>query len=252
MNRPEECGQELLLQAEFDGELDAAQAAQLAAHRERCPQCQAAARELAQSRQIMRGVTRHTLSPQARAALLAAIPRESSVVPFERTAKRWRTLSAVLTGALAATIVAAFLVGRPPDIEARLLDSHLRALRGPALLTDVAASSHHTVKPWFAGRLNYAPIVKDLDAFGFVLLGGRIDVVDGQQVAVVAYQAGRHTIDVFELPSTSVPSGMWFPSQREQGFNLRHWNEGELSLWCISDLAGDELDAFVARWRSST
>ena len=45
------CDMVLLVQAEFDGELDAAQAAALAAHRAGCPVCQAAGHELAEARE---------------------------------------------------------------------------------------------------------------------------------------------------------------------------------------------------------
>ncbi len=253
MNGPVPCGQELLLQADFDGELDAAQAAQFAAHRAQCPQCQAAAERLAEARARMRGAPRHAAPAELRDRVLAGIaPAAQSAVTAIRP-RRVRSVSTwlagALGGALAATLLVALLVNRGSGIEDRLLDSHLRALRSPALLTDVVASSHHTVKPWFAGKLSYAPVVKDLD--GYTLLGGRVDVVDGRQVAVIVYRAGPHVIDVFEWPA-SAASTLPLGASRDSGFNLRHWTDGDMTFWCVSDLAPEELDAFVAHWRRAT
>src|SRR5260370_22759517 len=55
MNAAAECDKVLLVQAELDGELDAAAAAALAAHRADCPVCRAAAAELAQARALFAG-----------------------------------------------------------------------------------------------------------------------------------------------------------------------------------------------------
>jgi anti-sigma factor RsiW len=115
-------------------------------------------------------------------------------------------------------------------------------------LVDVASSEHHTVKPWFAGQIDFAPPVKDLEAFGYRLTGGRVDVVAGRNAAVLVYEAGAHKIDVSIQPraagSASAPAEL-------RGFNVRRLEEGELSVWAVSDLNARELDAFVEHWRSA-
>jgi anti-sigma factor RsiW len=114
-------------------------------------------------------------------------------------------------------------------------------------LIDVVSSDHHTVKPWFAGKVDFAPVVKQIPGGDYVLKGGRVDVVADRAAAVLVYQAGRHTIDVYMWPSSVAPGGV-FRSSPQDGFNLRHWEEGDLSVWCVSDMGAAELETFAERW----
>ncbi len=57
--------------------------------------------------------------------------------------------------------------------------------------------------------------MKQLDAHGYVLKGGRVDVVNARTAAVLVYQAGRHTVELFIWPenhrvpenAAAIPSG---------------------------------------------
>ena len=87
------------------------------------------------------------------------------------------------------------------DVAAEIVSAHIRALMAPQPI-DVASSDHHTVKPWFNGKLAFAPTVVDLGAQDFPLVGGRIDVVKGAPVASLVYSHGKHLISLTEMSNT--------------------------------------------------
>lgn len=78
---------------------------------------------------------------------------------------------------VAASFIGALLAGARAlayctlGIADAIVSAHIRALMAPQP-TDV----HHMVKSWFNGKLAFAPVVEDLAAEGFALIGARIDV----------------------------------------------------------------------------
>ena len=275
MNTQLECERTLLVQADFDGELDAAQAAALQGHLAECAMCQGVQAQLVRSRALLRAAPRYAASSELREALrTAAAKGASGVMSGEHDGKavraadteragsswrhdgrsptsRWRTglgWGSAVAAALFASVV--LLVPRSPDVGAQLVSNRLRALQVESHLIDVASTDHHTVKPWFAGKVDFAPPVKQLDSDGYVLKGGRVDIVAGGPAAVLLYQAGRHLIDVYIWPA-SRGSGGPFPSRQVDGFNLRHWQDGDLAVWCVSDISASELARFAERWQAT-
>ena len=130
-------------------------------------------------------------------------------------------------------------------VETELVRHHVRALQvGP--VTEVASSDRHTVKPWFQGRVDYAPPVFDLATDGFPLLGGRIEHVRGQRVATLAYAHNRHVIDVFIWPSSTTQA----PARRSsRGFSVVTWSDESMQYWVVSDTDRQEMESFVKFWQ---
>ena len=123
-----------------------------------------------------------------------------------------------------------------------LVSAHVRALmKGP--LVEVLSSDRHTVKPWFAGRVDFAPKVKDLAARGFPLEGGRVDGVSGRRAAVLAYRHERHEIDVFVWVAAAPSPAVTMDVAR--GYRVARWTEGDLGYAAVSDMEEGELLAFV-------
>lgn len=137
----------------------------------------------------------------------------------------------------------------PPVLVEELLASHVRSQMLAAHLVDVESSDRHTVKPWFEGKLDYSPEVRDLAGQGFTLVGGRLDYVDHRPVAVLIYQRRKHLINLFSLPATqgsSSPPSAW----TSQGYHFLSWSNSGMTYWAVSDLNETELREFVELMRN--
>jgi anti-sigma factor RsiW len=256
------CDKVLLVQAEFDGELDAAAAASLAAHRGGCPVCQAAAAELEQARTLLgRGDLYRPMLDDARARLMAqlnAAQRRAAPQSSAPTGTWWHGLvhwwQSVAGFALGAACAAALLltIGMPQssDIADQIVASHIRSLQ-PGHLEDVVSTDRHTVKPWFDGRTDFAPPVKDLVAEHFPLIGGRLDYIGGRPVAALIYQRDKHLINLFIWPAGDAVAATSPETGAQQGYNFVRWTAGGMRLWAVSDIEAAQLREFAKDWQRS-
>jgi len=112
----------------------------------------------------------------------------------------------------------------------------------------VVSTDRHTVKPWFEGKLDFAPPVKDLAAQQFPLTGGRLDVLDGRAVAAMVYLRGTHPINLLAWPAGKEPDSAPV-TQDAKGFTTIHWVQNGMVLWAVSDLERSQLEEFVRQWR---
>ncbi len=242
----------LLVQADVDGELTPAEAARVAAHLDHCGGCaELQGRLLALTQRMRREAPYHAVSDALQAAVRQRLaPHAPAVRPAwwqRRPRLRFGPFGSFGAGfALAACLT--LLVVLPggaglPDI---VVANHIRALQ-PGHLLDVASTDQHTVKPWFDGRLDFAPPVKDLKADGFPLAGGRLDYLTGRAVAALVYGRRQHTIDLFVWPSGgNAGSGQG----SRNGYNFQRWSLDGMALWAVSDLSAQELAEFVRIWRT--
>jgi anti-sigma factor RsiW len=231
--------QEMLVQAELDGELDVAATAALMSHVATCPGCADLRQRLASLQTRLRA----DITPETAPAALREFLR-AQLKPRPILWKRPRV--AFAAGLAVAASVALLLPRTPPD---PLLDQavalHIRALQ-PGHLLDVTASDQHVVKPWFDGRIDFAPNVKDLAAQGFPLLGGRLDYLARRPAAVLVYGRDRHMIDLFISKGPPLAN-----AATQDGYNAIGWSEGDLSLLAVSDLNAADLQAFTNLYRAT-
>jgi anti-sigma factor RsiW len=243
------CDMVLLAQAEFDGELDAAQAAELAAHRADCAECRAAEADLARAGELLRPALYQSAPAELRQRVLsrlqtgapASAPQARPRWPFAG----WRppALGFGLGAACAAALMLVVLSPAEQGLTDQVIASHVRALQ-PGHLEDVASTDRHTVKPWFDGRLDFAPPVRDLATAGFPLKGGRLDYIGARAVAALVYQRDKHVIDLFVWPakgtSVSTPAGA-----ERSGYNIVHWTQDGMDFWAVSDVEPNQLRDFA-------
>jgi len=202
------------------------------------------------SRLIRQEATRHVpppaLAERIRAGLHSADDAPTRVTPKPKTRPRWLQALA-LFGAGAATawgLSFVLLVGTASNaLGDAVTDGHIRSLMA-GHLTDVASSDHHTVKPWFAGKLDFSPPVVDLAAEGHPLIGARLDFIEGRAVAALVYRSGQHIVNLFVWPDSK--GGSSAPQLlARRGYNMVYWNEGGMQAWAVSDLNAAELQAFA-------
>lgn len=196
------------------------------------------------------GALYHRAPPGLRARVRASLPRESPRL----FAFAWDSLATAgaqtwFRGALAgialgvlATSAAVWTRPAPADpLAQEIVASHVRALLSQHAI-DVASSDQHTVKPWFNGRLDYAPPVLDLAPQGFPLVGGRVDYVGHRSVAVLVYRYRKHPIDLYVFPDAG---GAAAPAARSaDGYSVARWHRAGMAYWAITDADASHLRAF--------
>ena len=237
-----------LLPGYFDSELDLVHTLEIEDHLRTCAACTSAleadrALRATIARSNLRFATPPILARNLREAVANTFPLEKS------TRKRWTWNWSLATAA--ALILCAVLTWKlvPGAVSTRTNSSaiadeaiaeHIRALM-PGHLSDVESTDQHTVKPWFDGKLDFAPPVENFSAQGFPLIGGRLDYLDHHPAAALVYQRRKHFISVFLLPATGEPDRAESQTT-ELGYNVISGARGAMNYWLVSDLNPAELE----------
>ncbi|HJQ27339.1 MAG TPA: anti-sigma factor [Blastocatellia bacterium] len=230
-----------------DGELGLLTAVEVERHLQDCAIC---SREY-ESHRALRAALRadgqlYVKAPAQLGKRVQAAVRQAAKGEAGARRPSWQWLSAAAAALLIAGAVAVTLLATRSErdrLAGEVIASHVRSLMA-SHLTDVPSGDQHTVKPWFNGKLDFSPPVKDLASEGFPLLGGRLDYLDGRAVAAVVYQRRQHTINVFIWPAAT-ERGNAAGEMSRQGYNLIHWATAGMSYWAVSDLNSAELRQFV-------
>jgi anti-sigma factor RsiW len=238
-----------LIEPYLDDELDAASSVGLQEHLTTCESCsETHARYLGLRGDIrMKGLYYEApagLRDRIQGALRQASRSESRESrPGRVRPWRWIAVAASILLAVSLAWNLALLRSRPASsdlLTQNVLSSHVRSLIGDHLL-DVPSSDQHRVKPWFNGKVDFSPNVKDFTAQGFPLVGGRIDYLANRPVAALVYRRRQHVINLFTWPSDAA-GGEAEPARN--GYNVVHWSKGGMTYWAVSDLGIGELQQF--------
>jgi len=228
------------LQVFLDGELDLTKSLEMEKHLRECSECSQSYDSLRLLQQSLRNDSLRFQPPvDLEKRVRSALRRENG---SHAQTFRWRWLIPALTAAALAIVFAGYLLTRTSTddlVSSEIVSSHVRSLMTSNHLIDVPSEDPHTVKPWFDGKLDFSPPVKDLTVQGFALVGGRLDYISNRPVAVLIYQRRKHLINVFIWPAANGDSRP--AAQVRQGYNLIHWTRSGMTYWAASDLNLAEL-----------
>ncbi|HVY05310.1 MAG TPA: anti-sigma factor [Burkholderiales bacterium] len=210
---------------------------------------------------IREKATRHAAPPHLRARVsgmlsqegigLAARPPKPAVRQPEPWRRWFNMAGAFAVGMLLSVTVLLVVRGGAEDgrMAQTIVDAHVRSLLGEHLV-DVKSSDRHTVKPWFTGKLDYAPPVIDL-APEIPLVGGRLDYLGQRPVSALIYKLNLHTVNVFVWPANGETSkDVTFYAR--QGFNVAYWVANGMQFWAVSDANVGELRKVTDRLIAAT
>jgi anti-sigma factor RsiW len=231
-----------------DGELDAAGILELEKHILDCPACALVWRNAQTLKKSLKQDSLFfTAPPELRRRIKAELHSQIEIAP-RWSFWNWNWLTTATTSVATACLALLLTLSLTrPSAEQRftleIVSSNIRSLMADHML-DVVSTDQHTVKPWFNGKLDFSPPVKDLAAQGFPLIGGRLDYIGGRSVAALVFHRNKHVINLFIWPLNGKNSkAAAFPSI--QGYNVIHWSEAEMTFWAVSDLNEKELMEFV-------
>lgn len=228
-------------------------------HLKSCKSCSATLADYRRMAQMLKAEGRAPLPADLAARISAALDQVETTGPLSlgrglngvlsgfgsQLAARFSRQAAMLAAVCLVSVFATYGVmtaaHRSDGIEHDILNAHLRSLLLDSPV-QVASADQHTVRPWFAGRVDFAPAVRDLAADGFPLIGGRLDYVDDRRVGALVYRHGRHLINVFAWasPGNDQPPQL----STRSGYNIVAWMKQGVAYWAVSDLNQDELQKF--------
>jgi anti-sigma factor RsiW len=236
-----------LLNSLVDDELPAVEAEAVKTHLQHCAECQHEYQLIFDLHKTISKVPRYSVPESLATQVSNQIASFDENHPTSLVWNRWLTL--------AGTHVAAALIGagiffsiwslpdNPAPLQDYIISAHVSSLMKQKL-TQITTGDTHTVKPWFAGKVDYAPPVYDLNTEGFPLIGGRVDQFDDRKVAVLVYQRRKHWISLFI--DVSAANAQQFEQElwSHNGYNVVTMQQGDFIYSAVSDLSAVELEIF--------
>jgi anti-sigma factor RsiW len=171
--------------------------------------------------------------------------------PSAAARRRW-WLPAASALAAALVVLLAMRVVKPDFVQRDTLfdeavNDHLRVVASQHPV-DIESGGLHQVKPWFTGRLDFAPPVAFAGDDDFPLRGGGIAYVGERRAALFLFARRLHHISLLVFPA----EGMALPARAERvtrGFNVIVWRQGGFGFALVSDVSRGELETLAAKLR---
>jgi anti-sigma factor RsiW len=177
-----------------------------------------------------------------------------------RPSRAKRVARSVGTMALGAAVAVLVLFGwharsQGETMVAEAVGDHLRVLYRDRLV-EVESGGIHQVKPWFEGRLDFAPALSFGGDDDFPLLGGSVGYFVDRKAATFVFKRRLHLITLFMFRGQGLP---WPAVALERigrtrgilrtsnGFHVLLWQDGDLGYALVSDVDERDLKALAAK-----
>jgi len=241
-----------LIAAHLDGELDVVRDAKVIAHLDQCPACaEAALAHAAGCGLIQEKLPRYSAPPELHASIRSALQAEAEPTTQRQIFPFFAKVLGLAASLAFATFVG-FAWGNARSHAERLVDEavsdHIRSLQVDHL-TDVTSTDQHTVKPWFAGKVDFSPPVIDLAAAGFPLVGGRLEHLDGQPAVALVFHRRQHAINLYIWPANA--SAFATHQAERTGYHVESWSQNGFHFLAVSEIPAAELAQFAETFRTN-
>jgi anti-sigma factor RsiW len=150
-------------------------------------------------------------------------------------------------------------VGGAGEMVTEAVNDHLRVVSSSHPV-EIESGGIHQVKPWFTGRLEFAPRVAFSGDAEFPLVGGSIGYFRDRKAAVFVFKRRLHTITLLVFPA----DGLDWPTDRRiqvgplsideessRGFSTLLWRDGGLGYALVSDVNSHDLELLASRLNGS-
>jgi anti-sigma factor RsiW len=243
------------LLAAIRGQLGETERARIDRHLETCAECtRIFERERALDQALGKRPT-HALPNALRERLAAQVTRAMPVasVASVTRGRRFARSAAIFGPSLAAVVLGLLLVRQWANpnqgLVSEAVNDHLRVLYAEHPV-EIESGGIHQVKPWFTGRLDFAPVLSFSGDEEFPLEGGAIGLFVDRKAATFIFKHKLHSITLFvfrsdgldwPLRSNAALGALPCTSARARGFNTLLWRDGDLGYALVSDVDMAEL-----------
>ena len=248
--------------------LDPALRAEVRLHLEGCAGCRRAEEaERTLDELLERRLPRYTAPEGLRRNLAALAEEHPRPAPPRPAAPRWSRRVAPALAAGLALVSGALLVERRVDRQSAALaavtgeavSDHLRVLASQHPV-EIESGGPHQVKPWFEGKLDFAPVVPEPAFPDLRLRGGSVGYFLDRRAAVIQYGLRLHAVTLLAFPT----EGLAWPAEDRvlggvpgriasvRGIHVILWRSGSLGYALVSDASQDDLVAIASSFAPAT
>jgi len=204
---------------------------------------------------LLASLSTSALSPVPASGALAAPTATERAQPPRRRTRAWAAAAATLAVSVAALVVALRAGSSSDMLVAEAVNDHLRVLYAQQPI-EIESGGIHQVKPWFAGRLDFAPRLAFEGDADFSLAGGSVGYFIDRKAAVFVFKHRLHVITLFEFRADGLPWGdagelklgkLEARHSQLRGFQVISFRDGDLGYALVSDVDASALEQLAGR-----